>query len=236
MIPSYEFSIKPKSNMVICCLGTGPNHEEALRIMKPTVEYYGKFHNIDTLFFTENFLPNKIAKRNKIFLMANLLKYYEIVMWMDSDTIIVNPKEDIRDELNSDHLVYMASYFGRSPLFPNSGVIVAKQHPKTIEILDAVWNHKRRSGEWWDQQAFLKLLGYKNKNIKIIDYQGPTEYTPLIGNLHVKWNSRPNRKDVAKSPIIVHHCGLKWPKRLQRMKKSYELFLINIKHYKLDSE
>jgi hypothetical protein len=229
VIPSYDFSINPKSNMVICCLATGKNHEAALEIMKPTVEYYGKLHNIDTLFFRKNFLPNKIAKKNKIFLLYNLLKYYEIVMWLDSDTIIIDPRDDIRMELNSNQVIYMTSYFGRKPLFPNSGVIVVKRDPKTFEILEKVWNYKRRyRGDWWDQQAFLNLLGFRNNNIKILSYKGPTKYTSLIGSLHLKWNSRPNRFDVARKPIILHHCGMRWVHRLNKMKRSYSLFLKNI--------
>ncbi|MBS4176690.1 putative nucleotide-diphospho-sugar transferase [Lederbergia citrea] len=237
MIPAYDFSIKPNSNMVICCLATGKNHEDALEIMKPTVEYYGKLHKIDTLFFKEKLLPKEMAKKHKILLLYNLLKYYEIVMWMDSDTIFVNPEEDIRNELNTEHVVYMASYFGREPLFPNSGVIVVKRDPKTFEILEKVWTFKRKHGRgWWDQQAFLELLGFKNDYINILAYNGPTEYTPLIGNLHLKWNSRPNRKDVSKNPVIMHHCGLDWWVRLKRMKKSYQQFLKNIERNKTDRE
>lgn len=226
MIPSYDFKLTPTSNMVICCLGAGKNHESALKIMRPTVEYYGKLHQIDTLFFTESFLPQKLAKRNKIFLIYNLLKYYDMVMWMDSDTIIVDPSMDIREELNSDHVMYMTSYFKRKPLFPNSGIIVAKKDPRTIEILEEVWKYqKKRRRVWWDQQAFMNMLGFKNKITKIISYNGPTKYTPLIGPLDVKWNSRPNRNDVAKFPIIEHHCGLPWSRRLLRLRKSYSTFL-----------
>ncbi|PMC38590.1 hypothetical protein CJ195_09025 [Bacillus sp. UMB0899] len=229
VIPSYNFNIEPKSDMVICCLGVGSNHEAALKIMRPTVEYYGKIHNIDTLFFTESLVPSKLAKKNKIFLLANLLKYYETVMWMDSDTIIVDPTVNIRDELHSNYVIYMTSYFRRNPLFPNSGVIVAKRDKMTIEILEKVWNFKRKNGRgWWDQQAFLNLLGYKNRLVKVLGYNGPTKYTPYIGALDVKWNSRPNRKDTSKNPIIMHHCGMKFSKRLYRMKKSYQQFLKNI--------
>ncbi|MBU8879965.1 hypothetical protein BGM26_13350 [Bacillus sp. FJAT-29790] len=229
MIPSYDFSLSPSSNMVICCLATGKNHEDALDIMKPTVEYYGKLHNIDTLFIKEKLLPNEMAKKHKILLLYNLLKSYEIVMWMDSDTIFVDPSVDIRNELNTDHLVYMTTYFGRSPLFPNSGVIVVKRDPRTLEILEKVWKFKRKHRRgWWDQQAFLKLLGFKNYYVRILAYKGPTKYSPLIGELPLKWNSRPNRKDAAKNPLIMHHCGLDWGVRLKRMKRSYQQFLGNI--------
>lgn len=230
MIPTHDFLLEPKSDMVICCLGVGENHEKALEIMKPTVEYYGNLHDIDTLFFTESFVPPRKAKKNKIFLIANLLNYYETVIWLDSDTIIVNPFLDIRNELNSDFAIYMTSYFGRDPLFPNSGVIVAKRNPITFEILEKIWNYKKKRGHsWWDQQAFLYLLGFKNNHLKIIDYTGPTKYTPYIGTLDVKWNSRPNRKDVSSDPVIIHHCGFKFQKRLNKMEKSYQEFLENIK-------
>jgi hypothetical protein len=220
LIPTYDLKLTPKSNMVICSFADKGKHLLGLQLMKPTVEHYGKIHSIDTLFFTTNFVPNKLVKRNKIFLIFNLLKYYELVMWIDSDAIFVDFTTDIRDELKTDHLVYMAAHNRRNPLFPNSGVIVVKRDPLSIELLQQVWKHRRRKGEfWWDQQGFLKCLGYKNKGLKIISYNGPTKFTPIVGTLHDKWNSRPKDNDVAAHPIIMHYCGFSWGIRLKEMRK-----------------
>ncbi|GHH99568.1 hypothetical protein AM1BK_31110 [Neobacillus kokaensis] len=200
-----------------------------LQLMKPTVEHYGRVHGIDTLFFTKTFVPNRLVKRNKIFLLFNLMKYYELVMWIDSDAMFVDFDTDIRDEIKTDHLVYMGSHYGRDPLFPNSGVIVIKRDPLTEELLQEVWNHKKKEGEfWWDQQGFLKCLGYENKLLKIISYNGPTKYTPIVGTLHDKWNSRPYDKDVAEHPIIIHYCGYQWPRRLKEMQNNLRKFRLLI--------
>ncbi len=86
--------------------------------------------------------------------------------------MFVNFDQDIRDKIMSEHIIYMSSYYGRNSLFPNSGVIVvAKRDENTDEILQLVWNHKKKSGDvWWDQQEFLKSLGFNNRNTKIISY------------------------------------------------------------------
>lgn len=65
-------------------------------------------------------------------------------MVIDSDAMFVNFDQDIRDEKMSEHIIYMSSYYSRNPLFPNTGVIIAKRNENTAEIFQLVWNQKKK--------------------------------------------------------------------------------------------
>lgn len=228
-IPFKDFTLTPKSNTIICNIATA--HYKDLRdIMEPTVIYYGNLHQIDTLLLTEGLVPERPAAWDRIVLLYNLLRFYEIVIWLDADTVIVDPRIDIRCELDSCFPVQMVTHFSRVPIFPNTGVWVAKRDHQTEELLEAVWNQTGRiNHQWWEQQAVLDLLGFVNNYHSILAYNGPTKYSSMIGLLDIKWNSRPMDQEIAESPVIMHYCGIHpFDKRLEEMKKGYNAFLQRI--------
>lgn len=218
--------------MIICSSATGEMHEMELKIMKPTVEAYAKKHNMDTIFFTERFDSCRPASWDKIIILYNLLKNYDIVMWMDSDAIFLDNSLDIRTELNEDHVMFMVTHYGRSPIWPNGGLIVAKKDKKTFDLLNKIWNETDVIRHpWWEQQAIFNVLGYENSYHNIIAYH-PNEYSNLIGPLDLKWNCRPIDGDVSEDPIIMHYGGLPHETRISGMISCLRIFKIRTRRDK----
>lgn len=219
--------------MVICSAATGEMHEAQLKIMKPTVEAYGKKHNIDTIFFTKRFDPSRPASWDKIIILNNLLKHYEIAMWIDADAIFLDIKEDIRNELDNKHVMFMVTHNFRDPIWPNGGIMVVKRENKTFHLLEEIWNKTQAIDHiWWEQQAIFNVLGYENRYHQVLSYSGPNEFSDLIGFLDLKWNSRPIDNDVADNPIIMHYCGLPNEIRISQMLSCYRIFQNNMKKSK----
>jgi hypothetical protein len=228
-IPHIDVAIQRTSNTIICSIASGEQHKALADIMKPTVELYGRVHGIDTLLLTDRLVPEKPSAWDKIVLLYNLLKQYEIVIWLDADTIIVDPTVDIRKELHSNYAMFLVTHFKRRPIFPNSGVWVVRRSYKSLKLLQAIWDQSNQDfGVWWEQQALLNLLGFRNSGHDIHSYKGPTQFTYCIGPLDLKWNSRPgpyDRGDVAEHPVILHFCGMPMHERIQSMQESYQKFL-----------
>ncbi|WP_275656852.1 putative nucleotide-diphospho-sugar transferase [Sporolactobacillus pectinivorans] len=199
-------------------------YETELKIMKPTVKAYAKKHHMDTIFITERFDSGRPASWDKIIILYNLLKHYDIVMWIDADAIFLDTSLDIRNQLNEDHVMFMVTHYGRSPIWPNGGLIVAKKNKKTFDLLNKIWNKTDVIDHpWWEQQAIINVLGYENSYHDIISYH-PNKYSNLIGMLDLRWNSRPLDGDLAENPIIMHYCGLPHEIRINKMVSCYRIF------------
>jgi hypothetical protein len=226
LIPDIKLDINQMSNMVICSLANG-DHERLLHIMQPTVEHYGRKHNIDTIFLTERLCPERPAAWDKIVLIKGLLKYYEVVMWMDSDTIIVNPEPNIKNEIRPDTIMLLCTHQCVEPCCPNTGVWIVKNNPKSLELLEEIWGQTDMINHHpWEQGALFKLLGFPNPK-DYYKYLGLTRYSPYVETLDIKWNSMMSWGGVLGSsndPVIEHHCGIPIKDRLEKMRESYQKF------------
>lgn len=216
--------------MVICTSAIGETYHSMLKIMAPTVKYYANKHNIDYFINgqTSRFDSSRPPSWDKLILMRHLLKYYKTVMWIDADAIICNPNHDIRKDINHDFPMQLVTHFGIKPLFPNCGIWLIQQDPRSFELLEEIWaqtnfiNHP-----WWEQGALLKLLGYKAgyTGKRKVHFYGPTKYSSWVGPLDLKWNSRPTESDVAENPAIMHFVFVPLHIRIKKMKKQYKNFL-----------
>ena len=229
MIPSLSFEVTPKHDMVLCSMAFGKSHIKMLRIMQPTLEYYAEKYQLDCYIkeLPGGLDPSRPGSWDKIILLRHLLKFYKTVMWIDCDAIICNPSHDIRKDLDPRFSIQLVTDFGITPLFPNGGIWVVKDDPRTIEILEKVWEQTDMIDHpWWEQAAVCKLLGYDPNYDG--NYYGPTKYTDWIGPLDIKWNSRPYNKDCSDDPAILHFCRLNNKHRIKEMKKQNEEFFIRV--------
>lgn len=229
MIPKIDLNIRPSSDSVICTLATG-EHRNLLDLMKPTVKFYAKKHGFDTVFVTRRLVKDRPVPWDKVVLIRNLLEHYSLVIWMDADTLIVNPHQNIKNDLDDAYDMHLCTHKGKEPCNPNTGVWVVKNTERSIKLLNDIWNQTEHIPYHpWEQGALHHLLGYP---LGTDAYLGPTEYTGYIKTLDIKYNSLMSWDGVlgaAKDPVIVHYCGIPLNERIAALKKSYKLFKKNIR-------
>jgi hypothetical protein len=220
LIPKIDLNIRPKSESVICSLAFG-DHKKLLNIMKPTVEFYAKKHDFDIVFITHRLVDERPVAWDKVVLIRNLLDHYSLVIWVDADTLIVNPNQNIKNDLDYSYDMHLCTHKGIEPCNPNTGVWVVRSTTRSIKILNEIWNQiEHIPYHPWEQGALHTLLGYThNSDI----YTGPTEYTDNIKTLDIKYNSLVSWDGVlgaAKDPVIVHYCGIPIEERIAGLRKS----------------
>jgi len=133
---------------------------------------------------------------NKITLVRHALALgFEIVVWLDADTLIVRDDEDIRTALNGGGPLALAQHpspgFNGSPTHWNSGVMVMRNTPRTREFFDAVWEAGPHGDHHWHEQARMLLL--------------LPQFPDLLQRLDDKWNSTICLTDVPNPVVRAWH-------------------------------
>jgi hypothetical protein len=201
-------------------MGVGP-HVALLDLTGPTFRRFADAHGYDVHFTQENPAQDRPAPWGKVPLIRKLLELYDLVLWIDADAAIVDPSQDIADELDQHCLMAMTAHEtpeGDDPI-PNSGVWLLRSDPLTFDFLDTVWqsteylNHK-----WWENAAALAALGYQlEPRIRLTEPTQAWHRTRLLSN---QWNSIPI--DPADAPRIVHFPGMRLDERLDRLGEAVE--------------
>lgn len=135
---------------------------------------------------------------NKIALVRHALELgFDLVAWLDADTLIVRDEEDIRTALNGGGPLALAQHpsegINGTPTHWNSGVMIMRNAPRTREFFDAVWEAGPLGNHHWHEQArMLALL---------------PEFPDLLQRLDDRWNSTEGLTDVSKPVIKAWHGG-----------------------------
>jgi hypothetical protein len=182
----------------IASLGIGP-HERLLRLAVRSFRPFAERHGYDLHLHTTLAEPSRPAPWSKIPILRGLLERYDTVLWLDSDLVIVDPREDLpRPELMG--LVEHPTAEGR---MPNSGVWVLRASDDALTFLDAVWAQEDLvTHRWWENAAICRLLGYS------LDPVGPGTETPWLRRttfLDPRWNVIPGAR--VHAPRIRHYPG-----------------------------
>lgn len=223
-IPSLPFSWLPRNNMLICSLASGTDHLAMMQVMAPTVEYYAKKHNMDSLLIP---MPGRRLEESrppawdKVILIHHALTMYDTVMWIDADAIICNPTKDIRKSLDPESPIHLVAHRLKDKMVPNTGVWVCRKEERAFELLKKIWNHREFiNHRWWEQAALMDLIGYEPRDLSSV-FRGPTPYSSYIRFLGEEWNSR--RVNPADDPVIIHFLGKN--KKMNEFHKRYKEFL-----------
>lgn len=223
-IPALKIVWPPRSRMLVCSLAVGESHVTYMQWMAPTVRYYAMLHQMDHLLlplYDKRLDSSRPSAWSKIVLLNHMLKSYETVMWLDADTIFVNPYVDIRKELDPNVPMHMVAHRLGSKTIPNTGVWICRRSPRTFELLEAIWNKTEfiRDG-WWEQAALMDLIGYEPRG-RVCRFRAPTRFTPYVRFLDGKWNSR--YADPSPETYIMHYSGPDKP--LDDMERKYNSFI-----------
>lgn len=182
----------------IASLGVGP-HERLLRLAARSFAPFAARHGYDLHLRTEILEPSRPAPWSKIPLVRGLLDRYEVVLWLDSDLVIV----DGRDDVPAPELMALVEHATKEGRMPNSGVWALRAGEEARRFLDEVWAQEDLVGHrWWENAAICRLLGYS------LDPVGPSAPTPWLERttfLDPRWNSIPDAP--AERPRIRHYPG-----------------------------
>jgi hypothetical protein len=166
--------------------------------------------------------PGRPAAWDKIILLNHMLKTYETVIWLDVDTIVVDPETNILDGLDPSVPMHVVAHrIGRKTI-PNTGVWVCRRDPRTFELLKKLWNHTEFIHDgWWEQAALMDLIGYEPRGRRC-RFREITRFTSYVHFMEQRWNSR--YADPAAETAIMHFTGPYKP--LDVMESMYKEFLV----------
>lgn len=142
-----------------CTFGVGL-YADCLDVSRPTFEKYCEIHGYE---YVESY-PSLVGRPpawGKVKLLLQLLESYDIAVWLDCDTMIIDHSEDVASEVPDGTIQAIVSHnFGDYDV-PSTGLWYVTSW--MIPYLEKIWgmttylNHP-----WWEQRALQELLGYED--------------------------------------------------------------------------
>jgi hypothetical protein len=189
---------------VIVTLASG-THNSYLEMSRSRLIEYGKKHNYDVQVIDEVLTIDRPPAWSKILLVQKLLKAYDIVLWIDSDAVIIDSSTDILNEIDLDKTelaLVEHKYAGQT--HPNCGVMLFRRTESILRFLDLVWeqvdliNHP-----WWEQAAILRCLGIDSETLPIGPGNIASRISIDVKFLDKKWNAI--RQDYPRDNVKIRH-------------------------------
>jgi hypothetical protein len=166
----------------IASIGVG-GHERLLRLAARSFGPFARRHGYDLHLHTTTVDPSRPVPWSKIPILADLLDRYDKVVWLDSDLVVVDPREDLPDP----EFMTLVEHRTKEGRMPNSGVWALRSGDEARAFLDEVWaqtdlvDHK-----WWENAAICRLLGYA---LEPVGPREPTAWRDRTEWLDPRWNS-----------------------------------------------
>lgn len=203
---------------VLCSLGAG-SHQELLSVSSQTFALYAQRHDYDLDLRHEVLAPDRPAAWSKVPLIRELLRRYDLVLWIDCDAAIVDPTLDIADELERRDLMGLVAHEYDGQAIPNCGVWILRRSRAVMRFLDAVWRRTEfLDHEWWENAAVLDELGYtlepRVESVRTPRIRSRTRYVDR------SWNSI--QIDTAAHPRVNHYPGRSHEYRLAQLTRDVE--------------
>jgi hypothetical protein len=201
-----------RQRKALCSIGHG-RYEELLRLASPTFTDYAANHGYDLVLRFKASAGTRPVAWAKVGLIQQLLDDYDIVLWLDADTVIVDSGADVADEIGAGDWMALCRHQTPEGLVPNTGVWLCVARPETkafLARLDAHpgFDHHR----WWENAAVIDLLGYQFDPVRPGADESATTGVRYLDN---RWNSV--TVDPAIEPRIKHFAGLPFEVRLESM-------------------
>ncbi len=211
---------------VLCSIGVGA-HADLMALARPMYETYARLHGYDLVLVEQPMVLDRPAAWHKVLLIRQLMDRYNLIVWIDSDAMIVDPTVDIANAISRDHFLWIVEHHVPGLELPliNSGVMAIWTSPQAVLFFEEVWGMTEFIYHpWWEQAAMMSLLGYDPCLFALgSEYQvHTTEWFGEMGRLSTEWNSM--NEDPHPSPRIVHFPGMPFRERLEKMVTQLHLF------------
>jgi hypothetical protein len=206
-------ALRRRRPRVICTIAMGP-HLELLELSEPAMRHYAGRHGYDLVVEHTSQAPERPVSWSKVPLIRRLMTLYDLIVWIDSDAMVVDPSRDIADELVSGADLYIAVHHYDGQEIPNAGILMVRSTPAAEDFMDLVWRQERYIDHaWWENAAILDLLGY---DLSPCNPARPSPHRALFRYLGTEWNSI--TLDPSSEPVIRHYAGTAHEDRLAGMR------------------
>ena len=188
----------------IATFGTGPSRQ-TLEIALPTFLDYSERHGYE-LIIGDGDSAGRPVPWGKVPLLKRLLDVYDLVLWLDADTIILDGNVDIASVIPEDaYQAFTVCDAGERGMTPCTGVWVLRAGERTADFLSAVWDQVDLiEHPQWEQAAVARLTGWTyDWPLKKV---GPTEWEPGTHLLGEEWDMLP-MFPVGYAPGFIRHYG-----------------------------
>lgn len=198
----------------IASIGTGP-HEHLLRLARRSFARYAERHGYDLHLHTTPADASRPVPWSKVPICRGLLDDYDVVLWLDSDLVVVDPSRDVAADVPQDRVLGLVEHRTAEGSMPNSGVMVLRSGDGARAFLDDVWAQEDLvDHKWWENAAICRLLGYELE--PVVRLGTPTallrDGTTLLDG---RWNSIPDAP--AAGAFVRHYPGYRWQRRAALM-------------------
>lgn len=170
----------------IVSMGTGAQHH-LLRLARTTVGPYARRHGYDLHLHTEVLDATRPAPWSKVVALQRLQERYELLLWLDADLMVVDPRGDVADDMAPGAVMGLVEHrLLDGAVMPNTGVWVLRTGPDCARLLEEVWAQEDLVGHrWWENAAVCRLLGYDLEPLR----RGPaTPWRERTTLLDPRWN------------------------------------------------
>jgi hypothetical protein len=163
------------------------------------------------------------AHWGKIALLQEAVQEHDLVLWLDSDAMVVDFSEDIAGQLEPGCFQSLMMEQENSRWNPNTGVWLLKGGKRSLDFLNHVWQLGPQDHPGWhDQAAVMRALGWVWYDWpKVCKITEPSEYLSYTSWLDPEWNRIADLYPHIK-PRIEHWAGGP-DRRQERIEKMAEL-------------
>jgi hypothetical protein len=204
----------PMMRKAIATIGAGPMGT-VLDLSAQTFRRLAEVHGYDVVIGNGDDADERPAPWGKIRLIRRLLAYYEVVLWLDADTVVLSFDRDPVDDLPAACFQGLVQHRRDDELIPNTGVWLLRSEPRSFEFLDAVWNADEFIDDmWWENGAVIDLLGYTVRPTR------PSKPSPWLDGtawLDDTWNKHIKISGLVPARVR-HYVGQSNWYRVKRMK------------------
>jgi hypothetical protein len=136
----------------------GP-HAPLLEMALPAMERYADWHGYDLVTDPPGLLLRP-PSWHKITAVLAALDTHDEVLWVDADVLILDDSVDLADEVDAKAWQAITRHHTREGEIPSVGVWLVREPMRPW--LKKAWGLTRYlNHRWWEQAAFLDLLGYR---------------------------------------------------------------------------
>lgn len=208
--------------------------EEVFEITLQSKIKYAKKHSYD--FLAMRSFGNDSLGRYKDsdigFLRAlrtfEMLNNYDVVMWIDADSLVTNFEYKIEDFLYPDNYVLYASYDWLGHYSLSGGNFIIQNNDLTKSFLNNYYNFSKNFKEEQSTLNYIEALqkNYDVNYVKILDHRFLGSIPSIEQYTSRVWGNRPDPPHPwTKNSFLVHLTGIGNKERLEILNTHYSEYL-----------